>query len=236
MKPDDTHQLQAACDALLAGHALGDLDEEERQRLAALLREQPALRQRLEEFSTTLELLPLGLPATASAPQRLRSRLIRTLAIQPTAPRQSWLAPALLTLVLLMMGLELHQTRQQLAQLQQQIAAPAAHTALSRRLSLRAVDPNTRASGEVLITGNATNNVLMLNDLPPPPPEHIYRLWARVNGQEVGCIYFQPTAQGHVAMLIPTSPTSEATSVSISVETDPLGVAPTGPRVLSSSL
>ena len=54
-----------AVDALLAGHALGDLDATEREQLAALLLQHPELRQRLEEFQTTLELLPLALPATA---------------------------------------------------------------------------------------------------------------------------------------------------------------------------
>lgn len=66
----------AAIDALLAGHALGDLDDGERQQLAALLRQRPELRSRLDEFSTTLDLLPLALPATAAPPARLRRRLL----------------------------------------------------------------------------------------------------------------------------------------------------------------
>jgi anti-sigma factor RsiW len=63
-------------DALLAGHALGDLDPGERQRLASLLEQNPALRARLDEFQTTLELLPLALPATVEPPPRLRRRLL----------------------------------------------------------------------------------------------------------------------------------------------------------------
>jgi anti-sigma factor RsiW len=68
----------AAIDALLAGHALGDLDDGERQQLAALLRQRPELRSRLDEFSTTLDLLPLALPATAGPPARLRRRLLES--------------------------------------------------------------------------------------------------------------------------------------------------------------
>ncbi|MEA5412974.1 hypothetical protein VB737_14475, partial [Synechococcus sp. BA-120 BA3] len=77
MKPDAIPTSDpAGIDALLAGHALGDLEESEREQLAMLLRERPELRQRLEEFSTTLELLPLALPATAVPPPALRRRLL----------------------------------------------------------------------------------------------------------------------------------------------------------------
>lgn len=52
----------------------------------------------------------------------------------------------------------------------------------------------------------------------------------------MGCVSFKPTDQGHVAMLIPTMPTSLANSVSVSVERDPLGAAPTGAMVLTTNL
>jgi len=52
----------------------------------------------------------------------------------------------------------------------------------------------------------------------------------------VGCVSFVPTEQGHVGMLIPPMPTSLATSVSVSVETDPVGAVPQGPMVLSSRI
>ena len=74
MIPDDATP-DDSLDALLAGHALGDLDEAERQRLAILLGEQPELGQRLNEFRTTLERIPLAFPQTATPPPRLRQRL-----------------------------------------------------------------------------------------------------------------------------------------------------------------
>jgi anti-sigma-K factor RskA len=241
-------------DALLAGHALGDLDSSEREQLAALLRQRPELRQRLEEFQTTLELLPLALPATAPPPLRLRQRLVDRQGEAPGEgqpdrgqrrrrsldPFGGLLVPALMGIALLGLGMQLQQTRQQLARLEQQVVAraevPAAPSQESRRMTLEPVDPGVHASGEVMVTGNPTHNVLMLNNLPPPPPHHVYRLWANVDGQKVGCVAFVPTAQGHVAMLIPTMPTSVATSVSVSVETDQVGESPTGRVVLSSSI
>lgn len=241
MNPDDA-PADGRFDALLAGHALGDLDEAEREQLAALLRQQPDLQQRLNEFRTTLELLPLALPQSVAPPQRLRRRVIedqgaplRERAIERPS-FAGWLWPALLGTALLGMGIELNQTRQQLAQIQHQLQSPAAVAPVSRRMTLEALDPGMPATGEVMVTGNPTHNVLMLNDLPPLPPHHTYRLWANVGGEKVGCVAFAPTAQGHVAMLIPPTPTSLATSVSVSVETDPLGTVPKGPMVLSSNI
>jgi anti-sigma-K factor RskA len=232
MKPTITTPDAASIDALLAGHALGDLEEAEREQLAELLRQQPELRRRLEEFSTTLELLPLALPAIAAPPPSLRRRLL-----QPRphpAPWRHWLAPSLLAVGLLLLGGELYQTRQQLAGLQRQLspAAPGER----RRLPLQSVQPGQTASGEVLVTGNSTNNLLKLADLPALPPHHTYRLWATVKGQTVGCVHFVPNARGQVAIPIPLSPTSEATDVSVSVEGDPTGQTPRGPMVLTSSL
>jgi hypothetical protein len=151
-----------------------------------------------------------------------------------------WLVPALMGIALLGLGVQMQQTRQQLARIEQRVTArvetPAAPNQESRRMALEPVDPLMPASGEVMVTGNPTHNVLMLNDLPPPPPHHVYRLWANVDGQKVGCVAFVPTGQGHVAMLIPTMPTSVATSVSVSLETDQVGTSPAGRVVLSSSI
>jgi anti-sigma factor RsiW len=237
MPPDD------AIDSLLAGHALGDLDAGERERLAALLRQDPALQERLDEFRTTLEMLPLALPATSSPPDRLRRRILAgqqggtgQASIRWRGPVR-WLGPLLIGAVLLVMGVQLQQTRQQLAGLRRELADLTGQPSISRRLPLRGMDPQGRVRGEVLVSGNRSHNTLIVDGLPAPPPNHSYRLWAKVNGRELGCVYFMPDAEGHVAMQIPTSPTSLASSVSVSLEAlDGSGERPNGPRVMSGTI
>jgi len=220
-------------EALLAGHALGDLDEAERSQLAELLRQQPALRQRLDQFSTTLELLPLALPATSTPPAALRQRLLA----RPAPPRLPGLIAAALGLGLLAVGVQLHRTQAQLAQLQQQLDNGAPLSSVSRQMPLRAITGASATSGTVIVTGNPSHNMLLVDGLPPPPPEHTYRLWAKVNGRLVGCVPFVPDARGHVAMPIPTSPTSQASSVSVSVEPlDGHGARPAGRQVLGDTI
>jgi hypothetical protein len=242
-------------DALLAGHALGDLDEAERARLTALLQEQPELQQRLDEFRTSLELLPLALPEHQGPPARLRRRLLAGGASTPESSdpnangalpgglrravpgRQAvrqWLVPTLLAAGLLLVGGELHRTRLQLAALEDRLTSQrgVAASIPLRRMPLQASGPGMAAAGEVLVTGDPGHNLLVLDHLPPPPPNHTYRLWARVNGREVGCVHFVPDPGGHVAMAIPSQPTSAATSVSVSLERETMGERPQGPRVM----
>lgn len=241
----DAPLSQDQIDALLAGHALGDLDSAEREQLAALLQSNPALQQRLDEFRTTLQLLPLALPAQAAPPPRLRRRLLA--GPRPPAgpvgqgtPRSGpvpWLVPALMGTALLVLGVQLQQTRQQVAQLQQQLPTSATGLqAVTRRLPLRALDPSGGPAGEVLVTGNPRHNLLVLDGLPPLAGNQTYRLWARVNGRTVGCVPFAPDRNGHVAMPIPSAPTSQASSVSVSLETVPDGRAPRGPMLLSGAI
>lgn len=233
----------AGLDALLAGHALGDLDSQECEQLMALLERDPALQQRLDQFRTALELLPLGLPDGPQPSPRLRQRLLAGEGAPQPLPWSgtwwgswSWLA-LVLALAAGALGLELHQTRLRLAKLESPRRAPsllAASPAALRQLPLRGLAAAMPASGDVLVTGNDSYNVLMLRDLPAPPPGRVYRLWADVDGRQVGCVAFVPTQQGRVGLLIPAHPTSEARSVSVSLEAEASGSAPQGPVLLRS--
>jgi hypothetical protein len=88
----------------------------------------------------------------------------------------------------------------------------------------------------VVVNPGQNHNLLLVRGLPPAPPAHVYRLWANVNGRTKGCVRFVPNADGSVAMPIPTQPSSEAQSLSITLEPlHPDGSTPDGPRLLTSA-
>ncbi|MGB5136576.1 MAG: anti-sigma factor [Prochlorococcaceae cyanobacterium] len=227
-------------DELLAGHVLGDLDEGERQQLREALSGDPQLQRQLDELRLTLELLPMALPDAAPPPARLRRRLLRTEQSrhQPRAEEQAqrWplrpaqLGMAAMACALVALGSQVVQLRGEMASLRQAPPATA-----SRTLVLRGTAGHAGISGEVVMNPGQDHNLLLVRGLPPAPPAHVYRLWANVNGRTKGCVRFVPNADGSVAMPIPTQPSSEAQSLSITLEPlQPDGSTPDGPRLLTS--
>ncbi|MFM7515106.1 MAG: anti-sigma factor domain-containing protein [Cyanobium sp.] len=223
-------------DELLAGHVLGDIDEGERQQLREVLAGDPQLQHQLDELRLTLELLPMALPDAAPPPARLRRRLMQAEQSRREPRGQRWtLRPAQLGLAamacaLVALGTQVFQLRGEMASLRQ--AAPAT---ASRTLALRGTAGYAGISGEVVVTPGQDHNLLRVRGLPAAPPAHVYRLWANVNGRTKGCVRFVPNADGSVAMPIPTQPSSEAQSLSITLEPlHPDGSTPDGPRLLTS--
>jgi hypothetical protein len=141
---------------------------------------------------------------------------------------------------LVALGSQVVQLRGEMAELRRNPAAPAA-TALepalqaSRTLPLRGTAGHPQLSGQVVVNPDQTHNLLVISGLPPAPPSHVYRLWANVGGATKGCVRFVPDAAGRVEMPIPSHPSSEARSLSITLEplrTD--GTEPDGPQLLTS--
>jgi anti-sigma-K factor RskA len=237
----DHHDPHPQLDELLAGYVLGDLDEGERQELRKTLASDPHLQGQLDELRLTLELLPMALPDAATPPARLRRRLLRSeqSRLQPQAEegarrwplRPAQLGMAAMACGLVALGTQVVQLRGEMASLRQATPATA-----SRTLALRGTSGHAGISGRVVVNPGQNHNLLLVRGLPPAPPAHVYRLWANVNGRTKGCVRFVPNADGSVAMPIPTQPSSEAQSLSITLE--PLhsdGSTPDGPRLLTSA-
>ncbi|MEB3323202.1 MAG: anti-sigma factor [Synechococcaceae cyanobacterium] len=224
----------APLEELLAGHALGDLDEAEREQVQRLLRADPSLRERVEELSTTLQLLPLALGGEERPPARLRRRLLAAaqegrprLRLPP--PRWGTLVTAAMACALVVMGVQVRQLRLQLAQRQE------AGEAASRILVLHGNGGDARTAAQVLVHTDRGHNTLVVRGLPPAPPRHVYRLWADVEGRTVGCVRFLPDDQGQVAMPIPSEPSGSARSLRITLEPlVPDGERPHGPALLTT--
>lgn len=239
--PDLTPPTGSALDELLAGHALGDLDEAEQAELQRHLAADPSLQVRLDELTTTLQLLPLALPNQELPPARLRRRLLKPAAPAPARPaatappRWAGVAMAAMAGALVLMGVQVQQLRHQLAERPPAAGAAGDPLPVSRTMALKGMTPSGAVSGQVVVQADQGYNLLRLKGLPAPPPQHAYRLWAEVDGRQVGCVQFVPDLAGTVAMPIPTEPSSSASKLSISLEPlRPGGDQPRGPRVLTS--
>ncbi len=51
---------------------------------------------------------------------------------------------------------------------------------LRRTLPLRGTEGHGGISGEVVVNPAQGHNLLLIRELPPAPPTHVYRLWANV--------------------------------------------------------
>ncbi|QEY31211.1 hypothetical protein EVJ50_02035 [Synechococcus sp. RSCCF101] len=261
MTPDSTDPSRtdlgdARLDALLAGHALGDLDEQERGELQAALAADPTLQARLEEFRTTLQLLPLALPRGKAPPSRLRHRLLSEAGSAPgpadrrnRPARTPWLLAGGLALALALLGGDWLSLRERLADAD---PAPGGGPTVAlqplegvqrvqRTMTLHPAGAERPphgmgdTSGSVQVNPGGSHNLLVIEGLPDPPPRHSYRLWALIDGQHVGCVRFVPDGSGRVHLPIPTNPTSQASGVSISIEPlGPVHEVPAGRDVLTS--
>jgi hypothetical protein len=238
---------QPPIDELLAGFVLGDLDEEEQQCLRSALAEDPSLQSQLEELRVTLNLLPLAIPAGEAPPPRLRRALMEQeegRLRHPPKPRWSLrlsgtqVGMAAMACAVLVMGLQVVQLRGEVARQRNIDSAnpelPGVIQA-SRTMLLRGSEGQRGISGQVVVNAGTGYNLLLIKGLPPAPANHVYRLWADVDGKSVGCVRFVPNADGIVSMPIPSEPSSHAKALSIYLEPlRPDEAKPDGPQVLTS--
>jgi hypothetical protein len=178
----------------------------------------------------------------------------------PTRPLGTWqrpslpwgrLAAGLAALIALLLGLDNLRLRQAISEAEQETAeALAAEEPLAANILQR---PNSRlvalegedeidATGTLLFTpGQWQQIVVAMGDLPPLPPEEIYRMWLTLeNGQVIFCGEFNTDAQGRV--FVELNPAEDvprgvkATGVFVTVEPANSAIEPTGEEVVTGTL
>jgi anti-sigma-K factor RskA len=108
------------------------------------------------------------------------------------------------------------------------------HQPNNRLLSLTALEASVNASGSLLIAPERKIAVLVLQDVPAPPPNKLYQMWAVVNERKVNCIKFRPDRDGTVLLRIPITDWSETPMVTITLEPEGATPQPTGNMVIGS--
>jgi hypothetical protein len=254
-----------------AGYVLGDLNPIERQQFEQKLRQDPALQAivgALQDsfgglaYSGPLQAAPAGLgdriraafeqsqaiessSITAPiAPQNLRSNRPRFNAIQAAI-----LAAGLATIGWL--GFDNWQLRTALVTAQknlQAVSQPSSVAGLLQRPTSKlvalksATNATAPIAGTVLFTpGKWQQVVLSLGNLPPLPPEQIYRMWLQLaDGQILPCGEFLPNSSGGVFVTLNPSKLPpkgvKATGVLVTIEASTASLKPTGTTVLTGSI
>lgn len=108
------------------------------------------------------------------------------------------------------------------------------HQPNNRLLSLTGFEPSFKASGSLLISPDLKIAVLVLRNIPTPPPNKIYQMWAVVNGQKVNCIKFRPNQDGSVLLQMPVTNWMSTPMVTITVEPEGEMLQPSDDMVMSS--
>jgi hypothetical protein len=108
------------------------------------------------------------------------------------------------------------QTRQQLTRYQQ--AVSLLQQPDNRFIALRASQPKLTSTGSLVIAPRRATALLALQQVEPPPPGKVYRMWAVVNGRKISCTDFKPNAQGEVFLQMPLTTWGQATEIVVTLE------------------
>lgn len=235
---------------LLAGYVLGDLSPPEAEILAQLLQAHPELQGEIDRLQESLGLIPHDLPQH-DPPADLEAKVLTAIEQAHPTPRSlprptAWIRlkrRPLLELVsgtlaaglIAALGSENLRLRQQPDVVIQILSQP--NTRLVSLQGDQEIAP--QASGSLLfIPGQWQEVVITLKDLPPPPADQVYRLWARFgDGKVILCGEFEPDAAGAIVAQLQTrdlpNPGSGLVEVfaTLAVPTTPL--EPQGSAVLT---
>lgn len=239
---------------LAAGYVLNDLAPDELRCFEAQLHTNKALQAEVKALSTALAFTPQALPIM-TPPNALRERILKVSSTPSTALlkhyRVAWskIVAGLMMLVALASGAYSFRLKHALYVSQHNNLESAEVMKVSATLLQR---PSTRlislqgqgvaAAGTVLFTpGKWQTVVVSLSNLPPLPPERVYRMWLTLkDGTTLHCGSFNPDVKGSVFMKLspPQAPPKDNKAVGIFVTTaaasEPL--TPDGIRVMSGSI
>jgi anti-sigma-K factor RskA len=245
---------------LVAGHVLGNLTPEEAETLQQLLTAHPSIAAEMQLMQEVLAAMPYGLPAV-EPPQHLRSNILA--ATQPPAPRRVirwWKTAALASssiaalVVMTVLGVDNYQLRQRLSSTQarlvdaryylgttqaqvdqQQQLVTTLQQPSTKLIALRGMDPFSNAAGNLIVSPNQRESILILQHLPILPPGQSYQLWSVVKDKKLAAGNFNADADGQVFVKVAIDQMARVPNLIVTVEVTPHPEKP-GPTVMTSSL
>jgi Anti-sigma-K factor rskA len=233
---------------LLSGYVLGDLTAEEMAQWEQLVADNPDLRKEIQALQTSFALLAQGL-AVVEPPPSLRETIVSASELrQLNPPRRSTkrllkALAGLLTLATLALALDNWRLRQQLQIAQNAQIDRVASILQQPNSRLIALESKTsKASGTLLFTpGRWQEVIISLGNLPPLPPEQIYRMWLSLeNGEILYCGEFNTNTEGAVFVRFtpPQTPPKgiKATGLFVTTDAREAPLTPSGERVMEGTI
>jgi anti-sigma-K factor RskA len=248
---------------LAAGYVLGDLDPEEQQQFEQQLSHSPALQAEVKALQASLRVLPLA-QSILTPPAGLRDRVMAASSLEtreasqpaqaagprPVSPRSAGLAwpkiiAAFTSLAVLILGFDNLRLRQALTVASRPDTEAVAVSTLMQRPNSRLValrGTGNNAAGTLMFTpGKWQDVVVSLGNLPPLPPDQVYRMWLTLkNGQVISCGEFKTTDQGKVFIRLNPAqnppPGVKATGVFVTIDAANAPLTPTGQRVITGNI
>ncbi len=259
-------QISAEDQLIIAGYVLGDLEPEEMVRVEQRLATDAALSAEAHALQVSLWSTPQGMPMM-TPPPRLRDKILTANAaanaalapVEPVLraasqipqglPSIGWgkILAGLAMLLALLLGADNFRLRQALSFAQQTETAPTKTDSVAAILQrpnsrLVALKGEKDAAGTLLFTpGKWQEVVVSLGNLPPLPPDQIYRMWLTLaNDQTIPCGEFNTDAEGSVFVKLtpPKTPPKgvKATGIYVTVDGVNTPLNPGGDRVMSGSI
>ncbi|NJR38646.1 MAG: hypothetical protein HC781_07100 [Leptolyngbyaceae cyanobacterium CSU_1_4] len=251
-------QISTEDQLLIAGYVLGDLEPEDMARVEQRLATDAALSAEARAMQVSLWSTPQGM-TLMTPPPSLRDKILITNALENPVPGEPvWRAGSqrpqgspsigwgkilagLAMLLALLLGADNFRLRQALS-FAQQTEADRVAAILQRPNSRLVALKGEKAAGTLLFTpGKWQEVVVSLGNLPPLPPDQIYRMWLTLaNGQTLPCGEFNTDAAGSVFVQLtpPETPPQgvKATGIYVTVDGVNMPLNPNGDRILSGSI
>lgn len=237
--------------ALAAGYVLGDLDTEETQVFIQMLQQNEALVQEVKALQVALRLAPQALPPV-TPPLRLRERIVSAHAVtEPPLERPVgflWgkIIAGIAMIAALLLAADNWRLRQAFVAQSESVDSRSLAAILqrpnSRVIPIRREAGNAEAVGTLLFTPGQWQQVIVsLGNLPPLPPDQIYRMWLTLNnGQVIPCGEFNTDAEGSVFVeLNPTEKPPQGTKAAgifVTIDSPSAPLQPRGDRVLAGTI
>lgn len=200
---------------LAAGYVLEELSDEEAQDFEQRLKENPALIEEVKALQIALGSISQELPQV-TPPPGLRDRIL-TAYLEQEVPQQQrrqlpWtqLLAGITVLLALLLGFDNWRLRNALSIARQEQPESGSVASIMQRPKSRLValkgEGNSSATGSILFTPGKWEEVIVsLADLPPLPPEQVYRMWLSLaNGQIIPCGEFKTNDRGTVFIKLST--------------------------------